>query len=277
LVLNSLQFKPANEDIELVLQLGLPHIDEEKLLDDALDFPENFAKKNKKNMIVFIDEFQEIIKIGGIPLLKKMRAKFQKHEHVTYIFAGSQESIIRELFQSKQHAFYRFGRIFEVEKIEKKDFSHYILKTFKKLHIQLTPSLVREILNITDGHPYYTQLLCQMIYIDCLTNKKDAITQKDVQKSMHAVVRHELAYFDEVWKELGKKRFSQRILLNIAQHISAYMYAGTSKENIARILGDLRHHGHLQKIGQAKNTRYLFKDPFFKQYIVMKLAETKYS
>ncbi|MBU4485126.1 hypothetical protein KKA47_06875, partial [bacterium] len=56
-VLSMLQFKPSDDEMELVLQLGMPKIDEEKVLDEALDFPEEFSKRYKKTMILFIDEF----------------------------------------------------------------------------------------------------------------------------------------------------------------------------------------------------------------------------
>lgn len=273
-VLSMLQFKPSDDEMELVLQLGMPKIDEEEVLDEALDFPEKFSKRYKKTMILFIDEFQEIIKIGGTQLLKKMRSKFQKHSDVIYIFAGSQESLMKDLFQSKQHAFYRFGRLFEVGAIDDKDFSPYIIRSFKSVKMNIGIEQVEDILQGTGGHPYYTQLLCQMIYIYCLTQKKNNIDRNDVELAQNSVLEHELAYFDEIWKELGNKKSSRNIMLNIAGGESPYSYTGTTKENIARILSDLIRYGHLAKYGSGKNVEYQIKDPFFKKYILGKKMET---
>lgn len=269
-VLSMLQFKPSDDEMELVLQLGMPKIDEEKVLDEALDFPERFSARYKKTMILFIDEFQEIIKIGGTQLLKKMRSKFQRHSNVVYIFAGSQESLMKDLFQLKQHAFYRFGRLFEVGGIDNKDFTPYIIKSFEGVGMKIAIEHVERILSVTDGHPYYTQLMCQMIYIACLAQKKNDIDKGDIESAQTSVLDHELAYFDEIWKELGNKKFSRNIIINIANGESPYSYTGTTKENIARILSDLIRYGHLTKSGSGKNIEYRFKDPFFKKYILDK-------
>lgn len=270
-MLSMLKFKPSDEEMELVLQLGMPKLDEEKVLDEALNFPEKFSKRYKKNMILFLDEFQEIIKIGGKPLLKKMRAKFQRHQNVIYIFAGSQESLMKELFSSKQHAFYRFGRLFDVGEIADKDFTPYIIKSFEGEGIKIDTEFVKVLLLITGGHPYYTQLLCQMIYIGCLTRKKNKIDKDDIELAELAVLNHELAYFDEIWKELSNKKFSRNIIINIANGEAPYSYGGTTKENIARILADLIRYGYLSKSGSGKNIEYQIKDPFFKKYVLNKV------
>lgn len=269
-VLSMLKFKPSDDEMELVLQLGMPKIDEDKVLGDALDFPERFSSRYKKTMILFIDEFQEIIKVGGMSLLKKMRSKFQRHNNVIYIFAGSQESLMKDLFQSRQHAFYRFGRLFEVGEIAGKDFTPYIIKSFEGEDMQIAGECVENILAATGGHPYYTQLLCQMIFIGCLAQKKNNIDKDDVESAQLSVLEHELAYFDEIWKELGNKKFSRNIVIKIANVESPYSYTGTTKENIARILSDLIRYGYLSKHGSGKNIEYQIKDPFLKKYILNK-------
>lgn len=171
-VLSMLKFKPADEDVEMVLQLGQPVINEERLLDDALDFPERFCARHNKQMVMFLDEFQDVSKIGGEALLKKMRAKIQRHKNVVYIFAGSQESMMTELFQHKQHAFYRFGRMFTIGGIDEKDFLPYIARSFETEGIKIGAGALGTIISITKGHPYYTQLLCQMIYIRSLLSQR---------------------------------------------------------------------------------------------------------
>lgn len=272
-VLSMLKFKPSDEEMEMVLQLGMPSVDEDKLLDNALDFPEKFCLRHKKKMIMFMDELQEVIKIGGDQLLKKMRAKFQRHQSVTYLFAGSQESLMTELFQFKQHAFYRFGRLFEIGNIARKDFAPYISSAFAREEIKIDSGYMDIILDITAGHPYYTQLLCQMMYIGCLKRQKRNIDKTDIIVAEDNVVEHEQALFDEVWKEIGEKKYSRHIISLIAQGLSPYSYKSTSKENIARILADLARYGYISKTGSGKGIKYNLKDPFFKKYILLKLSD----
>ncbi len=272
-VLGMLKFKPSDDDLEMVLQLGKPSVDEDKILDSALDFPETFCRRHHKKMVLFMDEFQDVLKVGGEALLKKMRSKFQRHENVIYVFAGSQESLMRTLFQFKQHAFYKFARLFEVGNINKSDFASYIVEAFRTVKITIDGECVETILKITDGHPYYTQLFCQMLYIKSLKEKKNTISLSDVSCSGTEVVEHESALFDEIWKELGNKKHSRNIVGLIVQKTSPYLCRGTSKENVSRILSDLVHHGHVIKTGTGKSTQYFIQDPFFERYVRAKLKE----
>lgn len=271
-LLSMLKFRPADEDIEVMLQLGQPSANEDAVLDRALDFPEKFCSRHDKQMIIFIDEFQEIIKIGGELLLKKTRAKMQHHKNVVYVFAGSQESLMTELFQHKQHAFYRFGRLFEIGIIEKNDFIPYIEKSFKKENIKISHAALDTIFNVTRGHPYYTQLLCQMIYINCLKVNSDSIDVVNVNQAEESVIEHESAFYDELWKELGDKKFSRNAVKLIACGQSPYSNRNISKESMARVLNDLIKAGCIFKIGSAKNVKYDLKDPFFKKYIFDQLC-----
>lgn len=272
-VLSMLKFKPSDDDIEMMLQLSKPSVDEDKILDDALDFPETFCGRHDKKMILFMDEFQDILKMGGEALLKKLRAKFQRHKNVVYIFAGSQESLMKTLFQLKQHAFYKFARIFEVGTISQEAFAPYITRSFVEGKIKIAGDGVDAVLKITGGHPYYTQLLCQMIYINCLKTKNASVSLPDISIAAREVVTHEEAFFDEIWKELGNKKHSRGIVGLIALGKSPYFHEGTTKENISRILSDLVHYGTIGKSGAGKTTCYFIKDPFFARYVGIKLED----
>lgn len=270
-VLSMLKFKPSNEDMEVVLQLGQPSVSEASLLDSAFDFPEKFATRHKKKLIMFLDEFQDAVKIGGDSLLKNMRAKFQRHKNVIYIFAGSQESLMTALFQSRQHAFYKFGRFFEIGNIPKEDFTGYISKTFTGEKIQIDNTIINTLLELTNGHPYYTQLLCQIVYIDCIRQKKNVVKKQDIDAAAFAVIEHEQSFFDEIWNELGDKKFSRKIVGLISQGASPYLCIDTTKENISRILSDLVRYGYVSKSGKGKNIQYTLKDPFFRNYVLAKM------
>ncbi len=126
------------------------------------------------------------------------------------------------------------------------------------------------IMSATSGHPYYTQLLCQMIYIRCLKDKKDVVDITDVELAGTAVIEHDAAFFDEVWKELGDKKYARSIVKLIAGDVSPYSSNDAGKEAIARLLAELIRCGYLSKSGAAKKIKYELKDPFFKKYILEK-------
>ncbi|NIM11667.1 MAG: hypothetical protein GTO45_06205 [Candidatus Aminicenantes bacterium] len=158
------QLRQTIEDYEFVLKFAEANVDPEELLETALDFPQTFAEKEKKDLFFFYDEFGEITKFNGEHLIKMMRGKFQRHPQVCYIFAGSHESLMKDLFTKEKSAFYKFARVIYLEEIAFDEFSNYIQRRFKQEGISISHESIKEILGKTRGHPYYTQLLCSSIH-----------------------------------------------------------------------------------------------------------------
>lgn len=180
---------------------------------------------------------------------------------------------MKELFQNKQHAFYRFGRLVEVGPIAKEDFRPYISRTFACMSIKIDADVVELILGETGGHPYYTQLLCQIIYVSCLQAKVNYVDRKMLIDAQESLLVHEQALFDEIWKELGGKKYARSIVGLIAQGGNPYSYQGSVKEGISRVLSELVRYGYLTRIGKGKATEYRIKDPFFRRYVSMKMPQ----
>ena len=102
------------EAIELALTPGLGAEDPERALDLALELPERVAVADGKRLVLFFDEFQELAgerrPYGDPgPVTKRMRAIFQRSTSVSYLFAGSLEHVMRDLFAPCERAFSGFG------------------------------------------------------------------------------------------------------------------------------------------------------------------------
>jgi len=66
-------------------------------LEDVLNLIEKLGT-DKKKIIVVLDEFQDIFRIDS-GLERFLRSVMQNHRHINYIFMGSSESMIREIFE----------------------------------------------------------------------------------------------------------------------------------------------------------------------------------
>jgi hypothetical protein len=67
-----------------------------------------------------------------------LRSTMQNHKNVNYIFMGSSESIIREIFEKKNSPFYRFGSLFRLGKIPVEDSAGFFLKDLPMFLISQT-------------------------------------------------------------------------------------------------------------------------------------------
>ncbi|RLF87871.1 hypothetical protein DRN82_07195 [Thermococci archaeon] len=64
----------------------------------------------------------------------------------------------------------------ELEKLKKRipgdEFAKFILKKFEESRLAVEAEVIGETLNITKGHPHYTQMLCQKLWLNAVIQGK---------------------------------------------------------------------------------------------------------
>lgn len=83
-------------------------------IEDALTLLEKVSTPERK-LIVVLDEFQELLEVEK-NVDKKLRAITQKQEGLNYIFLGSQESMMADIFERPRSHFYHFGLLMRLDK-----------------------------------------------------------------------------------------------------------------------------------------------------------------
>jgi len=63
----------------------------------ALDAVESLAAHRRAHVGIILDEFQEIHRLGGERAEAELRGLLQRHRHVSYVLAGSDETLIRAM------------------------------------------------------------------------------------------------------------------------------------------------------------------------------------
>ncbi len=263
----NIQFKTLWEDYEILLSFGSREVDESKLIDDALNFPQELASKKNKKLILAIDEFGELNNLNG-QMIKKMRAKFQRHDKVTYIFSGSQESLIKKLFTNKAEAFYGFGKLLTLEPLPEKELVDYLTATFKKGGFKASREVCSLIAKKTNHHPHYTKILSQSILDLALRNKTQTIDKKLVDDGFELTLLQIKGELDSEWNTLSKATLQKRIIKFLA-HEKGKLYAKNSFSDADRsqlyfALTELERKGIIRK---EKKGKYTFINPFFPEYI----------
>ncbi len=99
---------PASGVLLPRFELGLRRAevpDQHTMLGGVLNAIEATAKAKKALVGIVLDEFQEIRRFGGDRAEWQLRGVVQHHEHVSYVFAGSEEHVIRQMI-GPSRAFY---------------------------------------------------------------------------------------------------------------------------------------------------------------------------
>ena len=184
--------------------------------------------------------------------------------YINYIFSGSQESLIRDIFEKKKSPFYHFGLVMPLTKIPEKEFTEYLNQGFKSVSRDYA-KIAGEILAVTHCHPHFTQ---QLAYIAWERSKKGEPGESVVEDSVTELIHsHELDY-ERIWARFNN--MDKKMLIALAQTFGAVLSeeylrknelgaSSTAYSSIKRLSGS----GNVNK---DKN-QYTLDDPFFRLWI----------
>ena len=234
-------------------------------LDDVLNLIGKLGTPKNK-LIVILDEFQEIFRIGD-GLDRVLRSTLQTHTGVNYVFLGSSESMIRKIFEKKSSPFYRFGTLITLNKIAAGKFAKFLEGNFKEI-CDRSKEISSDILKITGSHPFYTQQLAFSVWeMLILSGYSDYI----VENAIKEIVQSHDHDYERLWYNIN--RTDMMVLTGIASgdygSLSGdflmkygFISASTVFSSVKRLVAK----GLLIK----EKSVYLIDDPFFKRWILVR-------
>ncbi|MCD6541162.1 ATP-binding protein [Candidatus Bipolaricaulota bacterium] len=245
-------------------------VEREPLLADLFEAVATIARERGRPAAVVFDEFQEIARWDkGEKIQRTMRAHFQHHPEVSYVFMGSKRHLMHELFQNKNRPFYRFGKHFPLGKIPKEEFAAFIRARFEATGFDVQQGVPERILELTENHPYYTQVLCHVLWD--LFRDEGRLEAGHVELGVEEVIAREAHAFHELWDALPLK--ARQLLVALAKEgtprVEIYSRAFLEKHNLGppssvqraveRLLED--------EVLERVNGEYEFTDVFFKRWL----------
>ena len=158
------------EAIELAVTPGWAAANPTRALDLALELPERVAVADGRRLILFFDEFQELAserRPYGDPdqVTKRMRAVFQRSTNVSYLFAGSLEHVMRELFAPQQRAFSGFGSFHALRPIPAVEWREGLTDRFAADDCTVSRDALSRIVELGGGHPRATMRIAQQTHL----------------------------------------------------------------------------------------------------------------
>lgn len=184
---------------------GIDFRDTKFSYDEILDLPEVMAKETGKKFIVCIDEFQNINEYEDpLGFQRKLRSHWQKHTSVGYCLYGSKRHMLLNIFNSYEMPFYKFGDVLFLQKIKEKDWTEFISKRFSDTKKSISDNLCANIVELTKGHPYYTQQLSQQVWLRTAKN----CSQQIIEEAFQGLVGQLSLLFTNILDSLTPKQIS---------------------------------------------------------------------
>jgi len=256
------------EELEIVFTPGLAGRDPDRYLDYALALPGRIAEADRKEAVVFFDEFQEI---GGSHqpygdpdrLTKRMRAIFQRTTGVSYLFAGSLEHLMRDLFTPSDRALHQFGGFHDLRPIDTQAWVEGLGERFAADDCEVESAALERIVEYGEGQPRSTMLIAQKSHLSSIELDTHLIDLSIVEQGLLAAMAADRIAHEQIVERI---RQAHRLGLLVAERIARGqpVYPGLPRGAVRRALEALRDAGIIDSAGRAD---WRFSNPLLRKYL----------
>lgn len=233
------------------------------MLEDVMALLQKLSTPEKKLIVIF-DEFQEVLKISK-DLDKQLRSIIQLQSGLNYIFMGSQEGMMLEIFERKKSPFYHFGGLMRLGKIPYEDFYQFVFERLPEAPNK--EDITREILAFSSCHPYYTQQLAFEVSNQIEVN---AVQEDVVTRAIHTILQaHDLNY-ERLWENFNNTDKSTLLQLSSGDNPlnNRSVASSTAFSSLKRLV----------KSGVIiRSKEYMLEDPFFCEWLRIKQNPSRIS
>ena len=138
--------------------------------DNQVELLFSFLEKQEKRVVFAIDEFQQILEYPEKNTEAWLRSLMQQLNNVTFIFSGSQQHIMNDMFSNPARPFFGSTVFLHLDKIGFEPYKNFIINKFAERGKSIPEAVVSEILSWTNGHTFYVQLACNRVFLNSENN-----------------------------------------------------------------------------------------------------------
>jgi uncharacterized protein len=182
--------------ISAKLQLE-PRTDPLPALHALLDLPLRLEESGGFRAFIALDEFQDVAQVSELDALLRSHIQFQG-EVASYVFAGSEPGLMKQLFESKDRPLYGSAVPMRLGRLANPDIAEYVIERFRQ-----TGRGVGEVLNFlldaAKGHPQRAMLLAHRMWEE-VPKGKDA-TLEHWRAAHQAALAELYPEFDAQWRQ----------------------------------------------------------------------------
>jgi len=249
------------------LTLAQQQLNKQNDITTILNIPEKIAKSSNINICIAFDEFQEISRIDKF-IVNWMRSEFQNQEKVSYIFLGSKQSLMENIFTNINSPFYEYAVKMDIKPIDRRELYNYLHNKFENNSIIVNDEIINEILNKSRCHPHFTQHFASVIY-DIKSLDVDISNEDLKMQWMAKIINSQSLIFQNIYDGLSNNQ--RKVLWLIAKQVEEiYSNYTRNKYNLpatssitASITALLK-----KNLIEINNNAYIISNPVLKEWLL---------
>lgn len=172
---------------------------------EILMAPSRVAAKTKKQVVVVLDEIQQIFEYEDEYAERVLRSAIQDQPGVAFVLLGSRKHLIQKMLHDKNRPLYRAGAVYPLSMIGMEHWLPYIKERFESAGKHIDEEQIIEGCRLTQGHPYYTQHLFNVLWdlYDDIHEIPDTLL---LETAFGTVLQREHSAFSNQWEALTRNQ-----------------------------------------------------------------------
>ncbi|MDE5808193.1 MAG: ATPase, partial [Muribaculaceae bacterium] len=168
----------------------------------------NYIEQNERPIIMVIDEFQQITKYPEKNTEALLRTYMQRTSNASFLFAGSESTLLQEMFVSSKRPFYNSAEIMHLGPINEQLYVEFAQKLFNDREKGIEEEPIRWTFRLFDGNTFYLQRTMNGAFAE--TPKHAICDHKIVVESIRSMLTSNEVIYREI---LSNVNVSQKATL----------------------------------------------------------------
>lgn len=231
---------------------------------------EIFAYLNEadKPCIIAFDEFQQIQNYTEKNMEALLRTQIQHCPNTRFIYAGSEPSMLIDMFGRANRPFYQSTFTLHLESIPAERYSEFVHMHFQENEKDIESDLITEVYNKFEGITLYLQILMNEIYL--MTERGKTATTEYFEIALLSLVRRQAYIYQSLFADLTERQreivraiAAENLATNVTSSEFVRKYHLKSASSVQSALKGLSNKGIVGRSGE----RYVINDRLFKYWI----------
>jgi AAA+ ATPase superfamily predicted ATPase len=184
----------------------------------ALDMLPELSAYLNRPIYIFMDEYQDVKNLSKeYDITELMRGAMQHHENVCYIFAGSNTTLMTQIFENKKSPFFNATRKLKLEAFNIEELTEEIINAFKTKNISFKNKydLIQLLIRLK-GHPANTILVMEILEQYTEREKITVIQNQHCTNAYNEALEEIDDLITEYLKEIKSKEHLHDVIYRIA-------------------------------------------------------------
>jgi hypothetical protein len=175
---------------------------------DRRFLPEVRARIGDYSLLLAVDEFEELeerVKSGSLPpeVFPYLRHLAQHEERLSFIFAGKHE--IEDMVGDYWSVLFNIAKYHRFGSLDEQSAIQLITEPVKPYGMVYDDLAIKEILRLTACHPFFTQLICDILVERCNRDCRSYVTVRHVRDALGELVDRGRAHYDFIWRASSRE------------------------------------------------------------------------